>query len=213
VKNWQTRIVLDCFSLLKNNLCITNLQLIMNIFSYHSTVNKKLGCRWHATRSPEHLCASYSQHCILQDIIYWPGFPTRSHSPEGSSLQHIGGIFRLLPTPLPFDAINEVIPSSYRVHIWYGKTNGWATIWWRLHDTTHQRDRHIDTQPCCHSNGCPNTLHSGGKNRTAVQDCIPTITVIRNDISCNVLTVWCGLWNFISIYTVFQKNFLLWNRI
>jgi len=34
----------------------------------------------------------------------------------------IGRIFRLLPTSLPFDALNEGVPLSYQVHIWYRKT-------------------------------------------------------------------------------------------
>jgi len=38
--------------------------------------------------------------------------------PSGEWLQSIGRIFRLLPTPLPFDAL----PSSYWAHIWYGIT-------------------------------------------------------------------------------------------
>jgi len=37
-------------------------------------------------------------------------------------LQFIGRIFRLLLTPLPFDASVTGIPSSCWVHIWYGKT-------------------------------------------------------------------------------------------
>jgi len=48
--------------------------------------------------------------------IYWPDFATRSHSPESSSWQHIGLIFRLSPTPLPLDAFE--MSNSY----WYGKT-------------------------------------------------------------------------------------------
>jgi len=35
--------------------------------------------------------------------IYWPDFPT-------------------FPASLPFEALNEGDPPSYRVHIWYGKT-------------------------------------------------------------------------------------------
>jgi len=41
--------------------------------------------------------------------------------PSGEGLRLIGRIFRLLPIPLPFDALDEGISSSYRVHIWYGK--------------------------------------------------------------------------------------------
>jgi len=37
-------------------------------------------------------------------------------------LRFIGLIFRLLPTPLPFDALNEAMSSSYQFHIWCGKT-------------------------------------------------------------------------------------------
>jgi len=42
--------------------------------------------------------------------------------PSGEWLQFISRIFQLLSTPLPFDAFNERIPSSYRVHIWSEKT-------------------------------------------------------------------------------------------
>jgi len=56
---------------------------------------------------PERLSALYSQHCIPLVAIHWPDYPTRDHSPQGSSLQHIGRIFRLLPTPFTFDAFNE----------------------------------------------------------------------------------------------------------
>jgi len=31
-------------------------------------------------------------------------------------------VFRLLPIPFPFDALNEGTPSSYRAHSWCGKT-------------------------------------------------------------------------------------------
>jgi len=37
-------------------------------------------------------------------------------------LRFIGQIFLLLPAPLRSDALNEGIPYSYRVHIWYRKT-------------------------------------------------------------------------------------------
>jgi len=60
---------------------------------------------------PERLCTyvvlSYSQHCVPLVAIYWRDFPTRSHSPEGSSWQHIGSIFVFLPTFLLFDALND----------------------------------------------------------------------------------------------------------
>jgi len=37
-------------------------------------------------------------------------------------MRFIVRIFRLLLTTLPFEALNGGILSSYRVHIWYGKT-------------------------------------------------------------------------------------------
>jgi len=65
----------------------------------------------------------------------------------------IGQIFRHLPTHFTFDALNEGDPlklsGSYLV---WENCNGWATIWWKLHDnwlgrlgTTHQRDRYTDS--------------------------------------------------------------------
>jgi len=48
---------------------------------------------------------------------------THSHSPEGSSCQHIALIFRLLPTPFPVNVVNDGDHLElYRVHIGWGKT-------------------------------------------------------------------------------------------
>jgi len=46
----------------------------------------------------------------------------RPKLPSGKRLRFIGLIFQLLPTPRPYDALDEGDSSSYRVHIWYGKT-------------------------------------------------------------------------------------------
>jgi len=52
--------------------------------------------------------------------IYWPDFATSSHSPEGSSSQHVGLIFQLYA--LPFDVRNKGVPLELSGSFWYGKT-------------------------------------------------------------------------------------------
>jgi len=55
-------------------------------------------------------------------VIYWPDFATNSHSPEGSSWQHIGLIFWLSPTPPPFESLNERNPLELSGSHWYERT-------------------------------------------------------------------------------------------
>jgi len=73
--------------------------------------------------------------------------------PSVELLQFIGRIFRLLPTPLPFDALSEggalELSGAYLVQ---ENKYGRVTMWWRSHDdglsrlgTIHQRDRHTDS--------------------------------------------------------------------
>jgi len=71
------------------------------------------------------------------------------------------------------DPFNEGIPSSYRVHIWYGKTTKaglqsgegcmmiHSVIWAEYINMT---DTRTATQPRRDSNCCPNALRTGGKN-------------------------------------------------
>jgi len=105
-----------------------------------------------ANMLPERLCTSYSQHCVPLVTIYWLDFPTRSHSPEGSS-SHMTAYWPYLPTSLPFDGLDERDPleqsGSYLLR---ENWNGWTKISWRSHDdrlrrlgTIHQRDRHTDS--------------------------------------------------------------------
>jgi len=70
----------------------------------------------------ERLRTSYSQHCAPLVAIYWSNFPTRSHSLEGSSRQHIFCISDFFTYPLPFDTLNKGDPLdlslSYLVGLW-----------------------------------------------------------------------------------------------
>jgi len=124
----------------------------------------------------------YFQHCIPLVAIHWLDYPTHSHSPEGKSWQHIGSIFQ----HIPFNAFSEVIPLSYWVHIWYGKTKMAglqcdegrmminSVVWAQYINVT---DTH--TQRRCHSNSRSNALHSGGINWAQTMLCIIHVRRLR----------------------------------
>jgi len=73
--------------------------------------NTKLSYCWQTAR---HYCPLANDGNLLARFC--------DHSPDGSSRQHIGRIFRVLPTPSHMTPSMTGIPSSYGVHIWCGKT-------------------------------------------------------------------------------------------
>jgi len=123
-----------------------------------------------ADMPPEHMCTSYSKHCIPLVAIYRPDFSTRSHLPECNSWQHI---FRHLPISLPSDTFNEgdslELSGSYLV---WEKQYSWATIWWKSHDDRLKSSVHntwqTHRQPRRHSKCRPNALRLGSKNHGLV---------------------------------------------
>jgi len=82
---------------------------------------------------------------MVNSKYFWRDFPT--------------WISRLVPTPLPFNALNEGIPSSYLILISHGITRMAglqfgegrmmidSVVWTQ---SVHQRDRHTDRQTDSH---------------------------------------------------------------
>jgi len=144
---------------------------MLKCFIFTSKVKKKLSCRWQTTwcmcmpmlRSPWYkILQSTAFHVVLsRAALWWPRF--------------IGQIFRLLPTPFPYDALNE--GDSLELFI-----SGMVKLEWlgynlvRSHndrlshlDTIHQYDRHTDRQPRCHSKHCANTWRRAAKKQSQDQ--------------------------------------------
>jgi len=105
-----------------------------------NNVNKKFSCRWQTARR-----------------LYMPMLCCHK-LPSGEWLRFIGRILRLLSIFSHMASSMRGIPSSYRVHIWYGKTRmaGLQSDEGRMmtqyiNVTNTHTDRQTDRQTCRHS--------------------------------------------------------------
>jgi len=99
--------------------------------------------------------------------IYWPDFATRNHLPEGSSWQHIGLIFRLLPTPFPSDALNEGKTRMAGLQSGEGRMMIDSVVWAQYINVTNTQTATSPLQMP------PYALASGGENE--LDDCVAFI--------------------------------------